>query len=69
MTPIAARSALPRSFVLDTVDTGKTTPITGHGLPLAPGKHKITFVIGDAGYSYSVVITAGQTETMTKNLK
>jgi hypothetical protein len=56
-------------IVVDGTDTGRSTPITSHSLALVPGKHKVTFVIGDARYSYPVIIKAGQTETMTKDLQ
>ena len=56
-------------IAVDGVDTGLTTPIGGHALSLAPGKHKITFVMGDDRYTFPVVITAGQTQAMSKDLE
>jgi hypothetical protein len=56
-------------ILVDGVDTNMKTPISGHALPLAPGKHKITFVIGDDRFTYPVVIKAGQTEQMSKDLQ
>ena len=45
------------------------TPISGQSLGLTPGKHKITFVIGDDRFTYPVMVTAGKTETMSKDLQ
>jgi len=56
-------------ILVDGVDTGMSTPITGKALQLAPGKHKITFVIGDDRFTYSSTIKSGATETMTKDLQ
>ena len=44
-------------------------PPAGQTLSLAPGKHKVTFVIGDDRFTYPVVIKAGVTETMSKDLQ
>ncbi len=54
---------------VDGTDTGMSTPISGHTLSLAPGKHKVTFVIGDDRFTYPVTIKPGQTESMTKDLQ
>jgi hypothetical protein len=54
---------------IDGTDTGLETPIKGKDLKLAPGKHKVTFVIGEDRFTYPVVIQAGKTETMTKDLQ
>jgi hypothetical protein len=56
-------------ILVDGVDTNLKTPISGHQLPLTAGKHKITFVIGDDRFTYPVVIKAGQTEQMSKDLQ
>jgi hypothetical protein len=56
-------------ILLDGVETGMKTPINGHALSLTPGKHKVTFVIGDDRFTYPVVIKAGATETMSKDLQ
>ena len=62
-------SSKPAAKILvDGIDTGLTTPISGHALSLAPGKHKVTFVIGDDRFTYPVVVKAGATETMSKDL-
>jgi hypothetical protein len=46
-----------------------TTPVSGHSLALTPGKHKVTFVMGDDRYTFPVVIKVGATETMSKDLQ
>jgi hypothetical protein len=51
---------------VDGTDTGKKTPTK---LTLAPGKHKITFSIGDDKITYPVVIKAGEVQVMTKELQ
>jgi hypothetical protein len=57
------------SILVDGADTGLTTPIRGHALALAPGKHKITFVVGGERFTYPVVIKPGQTASMSKDLQ
>lgn len=59
----------PAKILVDGNDTSLKTPISGHTLALTPGKHKITFVIGDDRFTYPVVIKAGVTETMSKDLQ
>ena len=56
-------------ILVDGVDSGMKTPISGHALALTPGKHKITFVIGDDRFTYPQMIKAGSTETMSKDLQ
>jgi hypothetical protein len=56
-------------ILVDMNDTGLKTPISGQALALPPGKHKITFVIGDDRFTYPVIIKAGVTETMSKDLQ
>ena len=59
----------PAKIFVDGTDTGLKTPISGQSLQLAPGKHKITFAIGDDRFTYPVQIKAGVTETMSKDLQ
>jgi hypothetical protein len=61
-------------IIVDGVDTKRTTPISARAhLVLAPGKHTLTFVVKTAGiedrYSYSIVIEAGKTTKITKDLQ
>ena len=56
-------------ILVDAVDSGLSTPISGHALALPPGKHKVTFVMGDDRYTFPVVIKPGATETMSKDLQ
>jgi len=56
-------------ILVDGVETGMKTPINGHALQLAPGKHKVTFVIGDDRFTYPVTIKAGATESLSKDLQ
>jgi len=55
--------------LIDGHDTGLETPITGRTLPLAPGKHKVTLVVGGERFTYSVTLQAGQTVKMSKELQ
>jgi hypothetical protein len=57
------------TIMIDGKDTGLTTPITGTQLPLTAGKHKVTYVIGGERFTYPVLIKAGQTEEMTKDIR
>jgi hypothetical protein len=59
----------PAKILVDGNDSGLKTPISGHTLGLTPGKHKITFVIGDDRFTYPVMIKAGVTDTMSKDLQ
>ncbi len=56
-------------ILVDGADTGLSTPITGKSLALAPGRHKITFVMGDDRYTFPVTIAAGKTEKLDKDLE
>jgi hypothetical protein len=54
---------------IDGVDTGMSTPISGKALGLTPGKHKVTFIMGDDRYTFPITITAGKTERLDKDLQ
>jgi len=54
---------------IDGTDTGLSTPISGKTLGLTPGKHKVTFIMGDDRYTFPVTITAGKTERLDKDLQ
>jgi len=55
--------------VIDGKDTGKMTPIAPRAkISLAPGKHKVTFVVGRENWSYTITINAGETSKVTKDL-
>ncbi len=56
-------------IIVDGVDTGLTTPITGGKLQLTPGKHKVTFVVDGNRYTYAVDIVAGGTLKLSKDLQ
>ncbi len=63
-------SSTPRAKILiDGVDSGMSTPIGGHALSLAPGRHKITFIVGEDRFTFPTVIKSGQTESMNKDLQ
>jgi hypothetical protein len=53
--------------LIDGVEVGKA-PLKG--LPVSPGKHKVTFVIGLGDrYTYPLVIEAGKTTRLIKDLR
>ena len=51
---------------IDGADTGKKTPAK---IAVSPGKHKISFVLGEDKYTYPVVTKAGETTSMDKDLQ
>ena len=60
----------PRAKVgVDGVDTGMMTPIGSKALKLAPGKHKVTFSVGDDKFTFTVVIKPGETLKLDKVLQ
>ncbi|MEO8840096.1 MAG: hypothetical protein ABI591_07380, partial [Kofleriaceae bacterium] len=56
-------------ILVDGVDSGLSTPISGKALSMSPGKHKITFVMGDDRYTFPITIVAGKTEQLDKDLQ
>jgi len=54
-------------ILVDGASTGKTG--TRASVLLEPGKHKVTFVIGDDRFTYAVKIVEGETAFMKKNLE
>jgi hypothetical protein len=52
---------------IDGVDTGMSTP-TGK-ISLSPGRHKVTFTVGDDKFTFAVNIKAGETLPMSKALQ
>ena len=66
---LQVNSKPPARVRIDGKDTGLTTPIAGKKLELSSGKHKVTLVIDGDSFTYPVVIKAGETETMSKDLQ
>jgi len=59
--------AKPQAKILiDGKDTGRFTPGT---FELTPGKHKVTFLVGDDKYSFLVVVKSGATVELTKDFQ
>jgi serine/threonine protein kinase len=54
---------------VDGNDTGLMTPILGHALALPPGKHKVVFVYAGGKTGYTVVLKAGDTQALNKELR
>jgi Spy/CpxP family protein refolding chaperone len=52
--------------VVDGKDTGMSTPIKN--LELVPGRHVVTFVIGDKKFAHAIVIKAGEEHRLVKKL-
>jgi hypothetical protein len=65
---LAVTSKSTARVLVDGTDTGLSTPITGHMLPLSAGKHKVTFVAGNDRVTFSVVIKAGENSALHKDL-
>lgn len=59
----------PAKIEVDGRDTGLITPVTGQQLPLTPGRHKVTFLVGADRYTYVVNVRSGETQTMSKDLQ
>ena len=54
---------------VDGKDTGRVTPITPRArIELMPGRHKLTFIVGDKKVHYAVMIEAGKTTKIMKQL-
>jgi eukaryotic-like serine/threonine-protein kinase len=55
--------------LIDAHDTGKMTPIAPRAkIPLKPGKHTVTFVVGEDSFDYPIVIEAGRDHRLIKTL-
>jgi hypothetical protein len=55
--------------VVDGEDTGKMTPIAERsGIPVAAGKHVVTFVVGEQRFSYTIMVEPGQPYVLKKEL-
>ena len=55
--------------LIDDKDTGRTTPIPPRSkIPLEPGAHKVTFVVGTKRFDFTVQIVSGETEKLVKTL-
>ncbi len=66
---LSVQSTPSAKIFVDGIDTGMSTPINGKQLSLAPGKHKVTFVIGGDKFTFAVMIKAGVTELLKKDLQ
>jgi hypothetical protein len=63
-------TSTPRARIaIDGVDTGISTPITGPGLPVEPGMHRVTFSIGPDRFTFSKRVASGETVVMDKQLE
>jgi hypothetical protein len=66
---LIADTTPPARVLVDGVDTGLTTPITAREkLPLSPGKHEVTFVVGSRSTRVEVNITAGKDRSVRREL-
>jgi serine/threonine protein kinase len=65
---VANTTPWARVFI-DGKDTGKMTPIASRArIPLSPGRHVVTFVVGDQRFDYTVFIKAGEDVRLMKQL-
>jgi hypothetical protein len=63
---LSVTSQPPAKILVDHVDTGRTTPAS---IPLPPGKHRITFVVGFDKYTYPATIRSGKTIAFVKDFR
>jgi hypothetical protein len=56
----------PAKVMIDGQDTGQLTPAK---IKVTPGKHRVTYIVGDDRYTYPVTVEAGHTETLSKDLQ
>ncbi|MCP4449775.1 MAG: protein kinase [Myxococcales bacterium] len=55
---------------VDGKDTGKITPVAPSAkIPLSPGPHRVTFVVGETKHHFQVKIESGKTTKLTKILE
>lgn len=55
---------------IDGKDTGKVTPVAPSAkIPLSPGSHKVTFIVGSKKHSFQVNIESGKTTKLSKILQ
>ena len=55
--------------LVDGSDTNKMTPIAPRAkIPVGPGKHTVTFVVGDQRFPYTIMVEPGQDYHLTKQL-
>ncbi len=55
---------------IDGKDTGKVTPVAPSAkIPLSPGSHKVTFVVGSKKHNFTVEIESGKTTKLSKILE
>jgi uncharacterized small protein (DUF1192 family) len=64
MGRLLVTNATPARVFLDGLDMG-TTPLSS---AVTPGKHKVTFVVGEDKYTFSVLVKAGETTRLEKEL-
>jgi serine/threonine protein kinase len=56
--------------IIDGRNTGKMTPMSkAEKIALKPGRHRVTFVVGDDKFTYGVTIVKGKTKTLYRVLK
>ena len=54
-------------ILIDGKPTGMTTPTSK--ITVAPGRHKVTFVVGSDKFTFAVLVKAGETLTLNKELQ
>ena len=63
---LKVQSKPPARIFIDGTDTGQTTPMV---LSLAPGKHKVTYLVGDDKFTFPTTIEIGKVTAITKDLQ
>jgi serine/threonine protein kinase len=66
---LVAETQPPAKIFIDGRDSGRRTPLTSKNrLPLRPGHHVVTFVVGTNRYGYEVNVVAGQEVKLVRKL-
>jgi hypothetical protein len=66
---LLADTTPPARVLVDGKDTGLTTPVTARDkIPLAPGKHAVTFVVGAEQFKTDVTIEPGKDKNLRRDL-
>lgn len=63
---ISCKCQPPARIIVDGVDTGLRTP---QRIPVQPGKHKVTYVVGNDRYTYVVDAVSDQVTPVQKDLR
>jgi hypothetical protein len=56
-------------ILIDGKDTGRMTPVAPRAkIAVTPGKHKVTFVVGDKSFGYTIMVAPGEDYVLKREL-